>query len=129
MRRFLLTVLGMVYLVASAAGQASAPVPDQTELIKSLLERIDKLENRVDELESKQACSYGGCQQTSVMIASIVAPPLVTAREAPGAASHSTASDPKPRSGNACPGAVNFSILADPRIWGRRFFGDQSTGH
>ena len=83
MRRFLLTVLGMVYLVASAAGQASAPVPDQTELIKSLLERIDKLENRVDELESKQACSYGGCQQTSVMIASIVAPPLVTAREAP----------------------------------------------
>src|SRR5205823_3023676 len=45
------------------------------------------------------------------------------------AGSHSTASDPKPRSGNTCPGAVYFSILADPRIWERRFFGDQSTEH
>jgi len=44
MRRFLLTVTRDGLPGCLCCGQASAPVPDQTELIKSLLERIDKLE-------------------------------------------------------------------------------------
>jgi hypothetical protein len=88
MRRLLLTAFGMVCLVASASGQVPAPTLDQGELVKSLLERIDKLEKRVDELESKQTCPSRQCElNTPVMAAFAVAPPLVPAREAPAPAS------------------------------------------
>ena len=84
MRRLLFTILGMVCLVASASGQATAPTLNQAELVKSLLERIDKLEKRVDELESKQACPSGTCElKASVMTASAVDPPLLPAQEVP----------------------------------------------
>lgn len=85
MRRLLLTVLGMLCLAASAArGQTSTPPADQPELVKSLLERIDKLEKRVNELESKQACSSGPCDASArVITASAVEPRATTAQEAP----------------------------------------------
>lgn len=95
MLRLLLTVLGMVCLVGSAAGQATVPTVDQTELVRSLLERIDKLEKRVDELESNQACPSGTCERkVGVMTASAVAPPLVPAQEAPARASATHAAPP-----------------------------------
>jgi hypothetical protein len=85
MRRLLLTVLGMLCLAASAArGQTSTPPPDQPELVKSLLERIDKLEKRVNELESKQACSSGPCDASArVITASAVEPHAATPQDAP----------------------------------------------
>jgi hypothetical protein len=87
MRRLLFTVLGIVCLVASASGQATAPAADQAELIKSLLQRIDKLEKRVDELEGKKACPSGACPpNTPVMAASAVDPPALPPREAPAPA-------------------------------------------
>jgi hypothetical protein len=83
MRRFLLPLLGTLCLVTSASGQATAPANDQAELIKSLLQRIDKLEKRVDELE-KQACPSGPCgANTPWLTASAVDPPLPPARRAP----------------------------------------------
>jgi len=86
MRRVLFTILGMVCLVAPAAGQAPAATLDQTELVKSLLERIDKLEKRVDELETR-ACPSGPCEpKTPVMTASAVAPHVAPAQEAPATA-------------------------------------------
>jgi hypothetical protein len=85
MRRLLLTVLGMLCLAASAAwGQTSTPTPDQPEVVKSLLERIDKLEKRVNELESKQACSSGPCDASArVITASAVEPRVATPQDAP----------------------------------------------
>jgi hypothetical protein len=85
MRRLLLTVLGMLCLAASAArGQTSTPPPDQPELVKSLLERIDKLEKRVNELESKQACSSGPCDASArVITASSVESHAATPQDAP----------------------------------------------
>jgi hypothetical protein len=87
MRRLLFAVLGMVCLVSPASGQATAPTLDQTELVKSLLERIDKLEKRVGELESSQACLSRTCEPNApVLTASAVGPRLVPAQEAPKAA-------------------------------------------
>ena len=71
MYRLLFTVLGIVCLAASARGQTSTPPSDQAELVKNLLERIDKLEKRVDELERKQACSPGPCEQNALLIAAV----------------------------------------------------------
>jgi hypothetical protein len=56
MRRILLTALAMVSLSGSAWGQASAPPGNQAELVKTLLDRIDRLEERVSDLEGKLAC-------------------------------------------------------------------------
>jgi len=67
----------MLCLVASASGQAPAATVDQTELVRSLLERIDRLEKRVDELEVKRACSSGTCEPNASAIgASAVDQPL-----------------------------------------------------
>src|ERR1700758_4203548 len=88
MRRVLFTIFGMLCLVASASGQAPAATVDQTELVRSLLERIDRLEKRVDELEAKQACSPRTCEPNASAIGvSAVGPPLqaeqTAAQEAP----------------------------------------------
>jgi hypothetical protein len=87
MRWLLYTVLGIVCLVASASGHATVPAADQAELIKSLLQRIDKLEKRVDELESNKARPSGACPpNTPVMTASAVDPPALPPQEAPAPA-------------------------------------------
>jgi hypothetical protein len=69
MRRLLLIATGLVCLAASAWGQSPAPPSDQAALIKSLLARVDKLEKRVNELERKQACPSGSCEQNVRLIA------------------------------------------------------------
>jgi hypothetical protein len=62
MRRILLTALAIVSLSGSAWGQASAPPGDQAELVKTLLDRIDRLEARVNDLEGKLACPSPPCE-------------------------------------------------------------------
>jgi hypothetical protein len=64
MRRILLTALAMVSWSGSVWGQASAPPGNQAELVKTLLERIDKLEQRVSDLEGKLACPSPPCEPT-----------------------------------------------------------------
>ena len=64
MRRILLTTLAMVSMSGSVWGQASAPPGDQAELVNTLLERIDKLEKRVSDLEGKLACPSPPCEPT-----------------------------------------------------------------
>jgi hypothetical protein len=54
MCRRLLVIAGLFLLAGTAWGQ-TAPVADQTEQVKALLERIERLERRVAELESRQA--------------------------------------------------------------------------
>jgi Phosphate-selective porin O and P len=60
MRRSVLVVVtlllgGTLLWGASAARAQDTPASDQTEQIKALLERVDRLERRVAELENKQA--------------------------------------------------------------------------
>src|SRR5712692_7203453 len=62
MRRILLTALAMVSWSGPVWGQASAPPGNQAELVKTLLERIDKLEKRVSDLEGKLACPSPPCE-------------------------------------------------------------------
>jgi len=64
MRRIFLTALAMVSWSGSVWGQASAPPGNQAELVKTLLERIDKLEKRVSDLEGKLACPSPPCEPT-----------------------------------------------------------------
>src|SRR5712692_10479947 len=54
MRRLLFLICVCAMATATAVGQ-SAPQGDQTQTIKDLLGRIEKLEKRVEELEAKQA--------------------------------------------------------------------------
>jgi hypothetical protein len=87
MRRLLLTILGVVCLVGSASGQASPPANDQAALIKSLLERIDKLEKRVGELESRQVSPSAISERNAaVMTTSAVDTPPQPAKQAPAPA-------------------------------------------
>jgi hypothetical protein len=53
MHRGLLVIAGF-FLAAGAAWGQSSPTPDQTEQVKILVERIQQLEKRVTELETKQ---------------------------------------------------------------------------
>jgi hypothetical protein len=53
MRRQFLVIAGFFLATGTAWGQSSAPL-DQAEQVKILLERIQQLEKRVSELESKQ---------------------------------------------------------------------------
>lgn len=62
MRRILLTALAMVSCSGSVWGQASAPPGNQADLVKTLLERIDRLEQRVSDLEGKLACPSPPCE-------------------------------------------------------------------
>ena len=48
-----LLVIAVVLLTAGAAWGQSSPPPDQTEQVRILLERIQQLEKRVAEVESK----------------------------------------------------------------------------
>jgi hypothetical protein len=79
MRRLLLVVLGVVCLSGTAWGQATSPPPDQSEVVKALLERIDKLEKRLSEVEGKLACAPGPCEpKTQATAPAEPAPPPST---------------------------------------------------
>ena len=56
MRRMLFVVCVGVLASSTVQGQ-SAPAAEQTPPIKALLERIEKLEKRVEELEGRQVAS------------------------------------------------------------------------
>jgi hypothetical protein len=56
MCRRLLVIAGLLFVAGPVWGQ-TAPAADQTVQIKALLERIERLERRVAELESKQTAS------------------------------------------------------------------------
>lgn len=49
--------IAVLLLAAGAAWGQSPPTPDQTELMKALLDRVQQLEKRVAELEAKQGAS------------------------------------------------------------------------
>lgn len=59
MRRGLLVIAGLLLAAGTGWGQTSPPTTDQTEKVKALLERIERLEKRVVELEAKQAVAAG----------------------------------------------------------------------
>jgi hypothetical protein len=49
-----LLVLAVMFMAATTARGQTSPEPDQTAAIKALLERVEQLEKRVQELEAKQ---------------------------------------------------------------------------
>ena len=63
MRRELL-VLVVLFLVAGTAWGQTSPATDETEQVKALLERIERLEKRVVELEAKQAVAPSRTRST-----------------------------------------------------------------
>ena len=67
MRRLSFAILGILCLSGSVWGQT--PPADQTELVRTLLERIDRLEKRVADLESKPACPSAPCQPEARVVA------------------------------------------------------------
>ena len=76
MRRLLLAVFWITFLGGTALGQTPSPPAGQEELVKTLLERIDKLERRVNELENKLACAPQPCPtDAKLLMASAVDPP------------------------------------------------------
>src|SRR5882724_13178657 len=52
-------VLAMMFFAISPAWAQSPPPPDQTEQIRILLERVQQLEKRVADLETKPAAGAG----------------------------------------------------------------------
>ncbi len=81
MPRFLLAVAWIAFLGGTALGQTPSPPPDQTELVRTLLERIDRLESRVNELENKLACAPEPCTPNAKMVtASAADPPAPAAK-------------------------------------------------
>src|SRR6266851_3743582 len=62
-----LSIIGVLILATGAAWGQSTPPPDPTEQVKLLLERVQQLEKRVSELESKQ----GAAPASSLSAASI----------------------------------------------------------
>ena len=64
MHQRLLVILILSLTTSTARGQ-TPPAPDQTETAKALLERIERLEKRVAELEAKQAAAPVAAVATS----------------------------------------------------------------
>jgi hypothetical protein len=64
MRRGLLVFVVLSFVIGTARGQTSQ-APDQTEQMKLLLDRIEKLEKRVADLEAKPAISFASSSSTS----------------------------------------------------------------
>jgi hypothetical protein len=94
MRRLLIVFAGIMCLSGSVRGQTStaAPPADQPEVVRALLERIDKLERRVDDLEGKLACASGPCESKPRLVnasgigASAIQPPTTVAAIQPPSA-------------------------------------------
>ena len=86
MRRLLIVIAGILCLCGTVRGQTPTSVPptDQTEMVRALLERIDKLERRVDDLEGKLACASGPCESKPRLVnASAIQPPTSVAAMQP----------------------------------------------
>jgi hypothetical protein len=62
-------VLAMMFFAISPAWAQSPPPPDQTEQIRILLERVQQLEKRVTELETKPAAGAGVTVQAANVVA------------------------------------------------------------
>ena len=54
MRRFLFLLVVMMCAAGTAAGQSAAPAGQNAETIKALLERMERLEKRIAEMEARQ---------------------------------------------------------------------------
>lgn len=54
MRRFLFVLFVLLCAAGTAAAQSTAPADERSETIKALLERMERLEKRIAELEAKQ---------------------------------------------------------------------------
>ncbi len=64
MRRVIWVIFAVVFSARAAAGQTAAP-PAPAETIKALLERIEKLETRLGELEGKLSSPPAACSTPS----------------------------------------------------------------
>jgi len=84
MRKLLLAVLWIAFLGGGTAlGQTPSPPAGQAELVTALLERIDRLERRVNDLENKLACAPEPCATNAKLVtASAVDPPAPAAKNA-----------------------------------------------
>lgn len=69
-----LLVIVTLSLTAIAVRAQSPPPPDQSEQIKALLERVDRLEKRVSELEAREAGAPSATISASAAVPPAVAP-------------------------------------------------------
>ena len=76
-------VLAMMLFAISPAWAQSPPPPDQTEQIRVLLERVQQLEKRVTELETKPTAA-GRATTTAVNVPSPAKPEMAEAAPPPG---------------------------------------------
>ena len=84
-------VLAMMFFAISPAWAQSPPPPDQAEQIRILLERVEQLEKRVVELETKPAAAAGVTVQAA-NVATVAKPEMAQATPPPGSAhQHETA--------------------------------------
>lgn len=84
MRRLPFTLLAILSLSMPVWGQTPSPPADQAEIIQTLLARIDKLEQRVNDLEGKLACPSPPCApEAHVLLASMGEPPALPPAAAP----------------------------------------------
>ena len=84
-------VLAMMFFAISPAWAQSPPPPDQAEQIRILLERVEQLEKRVVELETKPAAAAGVTVQAA-NVAAVAKPEMAQATPPPGSAhQHETA--------------------------------------
>src|SRR5207245_8234716 len=77
-------VLAMMFFAISPAWAQSPPPPDQTEQIRILLERVQQLEKRVTELETKPAAGAGVTVQAA-NVAAVAKPEMAEAPPPPPA--------------------------------------------
>src|SRR5205807_1297451 len=78
-----LPVLVLMIFAAGVARAQSAP-PDQTEQIRILLERVQQLEKRVAELETKTSAAAGPAAEAPANIPAAPKPEMAEAAPAPG---------------------------------------------
>ncbi len=77
-----LPVLAMMFFVISPAWAQSSPPPDQAEQIRILLERVQQLEKRVAELETKPAAA--SAVVTAANVPAAAKPEMAEAASPPG---------------------------------------------
>src|SRR2546425_13264161 len=89
-------VLAMMFFAISPAWAQSPPPPDQAEQIRILLERVEQLEKRVVELETKPAAAAGVTVQAA-NVAAVAKPEMAQATPPPWPAhQHETAEQQTP---------------------------------
>jgi hypothetical protein len=80
--RLRVPVLAMMLFVVCSARAQSPPPPDQTEQIRILLERVQQLEKRVADLETKPAAAAAA--ESPVNVAAVTKPEKAEAAPPPG---------------------------------------------